>query len=168
VTEAIRLQSEARVRLTDRINAGVQFKLDSLEISRRARAEIPARLPGPYRAYLNGYIDARIDMLWRDVEFRYLVPRRMIPEGTQWHATPIIPDPAGGVLNFPVGEYGWLNAGNLDYGSGQHTYPEERDECEHAGCYVARHNPYAAFFWKDSNRPFTEPHPTTDPEEWAA
>lgn len=70
-TQVAKVQREAKTRISDIISSGEHFRSLSSDISAKAYAAIPANLPGYAREYLRGYIDARFDLLWRTMEFRY-------------------------------------------------------------------------------------------------
>ena len=65
--------SAAKVQIADEIRSGHHFHIRYLEISKRANARIPQRLPRWAREYLRGYADALLNELNRDTDFRYLI-----------------------------------------------------------------------------------------------
>jgi hypothetical protein len=69
--QAARAQRDAQTRIVDIVNAGEHFHSAYDHISRQAFAAIPPTLPGYAREYLRGYLNARLDLLWRNTEFRY-------------------------------------------------------------------------------------------------
>lgn len=153
VKRAVELQEQARVRIADRVASGVHFKMTDAYIHTKALGEIPPSLPFYARYYLQGYLRGLMDPLWREVEFRYLVPACMA-EGTE--------DGYLSAEDWPG--YVWVNASDLTYGNDCRN----PTECLHAGHYVTFRNPHAAFFWKGTNRHFTEARTTTDVERWRA
>jgi hypothetical protein len=73
VTSVLRKRNAALSTIKDIVSSGEHFKLPSLTISQRANAAIPRTLPGYAQSYLRGYLDANMDRLQRQAEFRYLI-----------------------------------------------------------------------------------------------
>src|SRR5260370_1017101 len=89
IADTVKLQSTVKCRIADRVSAGAQFHSRYLDIAKRAGDEIPSRLPAWSRQYLSGYLDAKLEALWRLTDFRY-----QLADGQ------------------------WVNAHSLEYGPG--------------------------------------------------
>lgn len=78
VKRTVDVIASAKVQIADEIRSGHHFHIRYLEISKRANARIPAKLPRWAREYLRGYADALLNELTHDTDFRYLIGQTWI------------------------------------------------------------------------------------------
>jgi hypothetical protein len=79
IARTLATRDQSKVRIADSISSGRHFHSRYLDIAGRASAHIVGSLTGPAREYLRGYIDAKLETLWRETTFCYLVNGAWIP-----------------------------------------------------------------------------------------